>query len=140
MKVFIDTGAFCSIADKRDQWHQRSSDQLRSLVMNKAMFYTSNFILSETYTLIRVRVGYANAIKFMDEFEFSGIKVLHVSQDVEDRAKAIFKKYQDKTFSFVDCTSFALIDASDIDHAFTFDSHFCHYHFKNHVTILPETR
>ena len=137
MKVFIDTGAFCSIVNKKDQWHQESANTLQSLVKDKAIFYTSNFILSETYTLIRLRVGYASAVKFMAEFEFSNIKVFHLSQDIEDRAKMIFKQYKDKTFSFVDCTSFVLIDAHGLDHAFTLDSHFFQYHFKNHVTILP---
>ncbi len=138
MKVFIDTGGFCSIVNKKDQWHQTSSNTLKSLVKNKALFFTSNFILSETYTLIRFRVNYASAIKFMDEFRLSNIKIIRVPQDIEERAKEIFKQYQDKTFSFIDCTSFALIDDRGFDHAFTLDSHFYHYRFKNHVTIVPE--
>lgn len=137
MKVFIDTGAFCAIAHKKDQWHQKSSNILISLVNDKAIFYTSNFVLSETYTLIRLRVEYNSAVKFMNEFEFSNIKLIRVSQGIEDRAKEIFKQYQDKTFSFVDCTSFALIDAHDFGYAFTPDSHFYQYRFKNHVTVLP---
>lgn len=138
MKVFIDTGAFCAIAHKKDQWHQESTNILKSLVNDKAIFYTSNFVLSETYTLIRFRVGYPHAVKFMDEFEPSNIKLLHVSQDIENRAKEIFKQYKDKTFSFVDCTSFAIIDAHNFNYAFTLDSHYSQYHFKSHVTIVPE--
>jgi predicted nucleic acid-binding protein len=48
MKVFIDTGGFCSIVNKKDQWHKTSSDTLKSLVKDKALFFTSNFIPSET--------------------------------------------------------------------------------------------
>lgn len=138
MKVFIDTGAFCSIANKKDKEHQILSNILNSLVTKKAIFYTSNFILSETYTLIRFRVSHKNAVKFMNEFESSNIKALRVSQDIEDRAKEIFKQYKDKTFSFADCTSFSLIDAHGFDHVLTLDSHFYQYHFNNSVTILPE--
>jgi predicted nucleic acid-binding protein len=138
MKVFIDTGGFCSIVNKKDQWYKTSSDTLQSLVKDRALFFTSNFILSETYTLIRFRVNYESAIKFMDEFQLSNIKIIRVSQNIEEKAKMIFKQYQDKTFSFIDCTSFALIDARGFDHAFTLDSHFCHYRFKSHVTIVPE--
>ena len=138
MKVFIDTGAFCSVVNIKDRWHQASSDMLKSLVKDKALFSTPNFVLSETYTLIRFRLGYASAIKFMDEFQLSNIKTIRFSQEIEERAKVIFKQYQDKAFSFIDCTSFALIDARGFDYAFTLDSHFCHYRFKNHVTIVPK--
>ncbi|MEW6379228.1 MAG: hypothetical protein AB1611_06440 [bacterium] len=93
MKVFIDTGAFCAIADKKDQWHQKASNVLKFLVNDEAIFYSSNFVLSETYTLIRFRVSYASAVKFMDEFELSRVKLLRVPQDIEERAKEIFKQY-----------------------------------------------
>ncbi|MEW5803763.1 MAG: PIN domain-containing protein [bacterium] len=112
MKVFVDTGAFCAIAHKKDQWHQESSNILKSLVDNKAIFYTSNFVLSETYTLIRFRLDYRSAIKFMDEFELSSVKLLRVSQGIEDRAKEIFKQYKDKAFSF----SFLILLISQIIH------------------------
>jgi len=137
MKIFFDTGAFCSIINKKDQRHTESCNILKSLIESEALFYTSNFVLSETYTLIRFRVNHLNAVKFMDEFEYSNIKVLRISQHIENIAKEIFKKYKDKTFSFVDCTSFALIETFNLDHVFTFDSHFLQYSFKAHVTLLP---
>ncbi len=118
MKVFIDTGAFYSIANKKDQWHKKTSNALKHLFNNKAMFYTSNFILSETYTLLRFRMDHPRAVKFIDEYQGSGIKNLRVSQIIEMTAMQIFKQYKDKTFSFVDCTSFALIDTHSFDYAF----------------------
>ena len=67
----------------------------------------------------------------------TGIKVLRVSEAIEQTAKAIFVRYDDKDFSFVDCTSFALIDHHRLDHAFAFDGHFRQYRFKRTVLILP---
>ena len=46
----------------------------------------------------------------MKRFDQTGIKVLRVTDAIEHTAKAIFTRYDDKEFSFVDCTSFALID------------------------------
>jgi len=36
----------------------------------------------------------------------------------------IFKQYQDKDFSFVDCMSFAIMNQQNLSQAFTFDQHF----------------
>ena len=46
-------------------------------------------------------------------------------------------RYNDKDFSFVDCTSFALIDHHRLDYAFAFDGHFRQYRFKRTVIVLP---
>lgn len=73
----------------------------------------------------------------MKNFDRAGFKVLQVSEAIERTAKAIFMKYDDKDFSFVDCTSFALIDHHELDHAFAFDIHFRQYRFKKTVKILP---
>ena len=47
-----------------------------------------------------------------------------LAKAIEQTAKAIFVRYNDKDFSFVDCTSFALIDHHRIDHVLAFDGHF----------------
>ena len=46
-----------------------------------------------------------------------------------DRQKAlqIFRDYSDHLFSFVDCTSFAVMERLGIIQAFAFDSHFDEY-------------
>ncbi|MBM4298289.1 MAG: type II toxin-antitoxin system VapC family toxin [Deltaproteobacteria bacterium] len=63
-----------------------------------------------------------------------------MTEAIEQFAKAIFIRHDDKEFSFVDCTSFALIDQHRLDNAFTFDGHFRQYRFKRHVIVLDEKR
>jgi predicted nucleic acid-binding protein len=39
----------------------------------------------------------------------------------------MFRQYEDKGFSFTDCTSFALMERLDINTVFAFDDHFVQY-------------
>ena len=81
--------------------------------------------MDESVTLIRCKVSHKAAVIFGESLLFSDIvTILDVSQ--EDRLKAweLFKKYEDKSFSFTDCTSFVLMKNSDLRRAFTFDEHF----------------
>jgi predicted nucleic acid-binding protein len=137
LKVFLDTGAFLALADEDDRYHIAAKSTYTELLQSKAQLLTSNFVLSETYTLIRSRVGHRAAVEFMKRLEQTGIKVLRVSEAIEQTAKAIFVRHDDKDFSFVDCTSFALIDHHRLDHAFAFDGHFRQYRFKRNVVVLP---
>ena len=43
------------------------------------------------------------------------------------KALQVFRDYSDHLFSFVDCTSFAVMERLGINHAFAFDSHFDEY-------------
>ncbi len=138
MKVFIDAGAFLALADKDDDYHTTAQPIYSELLLLKAQLLTSNFILSETYTVIRTRVSHRAAVEFIKSFGRTGIKVLRVGEAIEDMAKAIFVRYDDKDFSFVDCTSFALIDHHRLDRAFAFDVHFRQYRFKRTVLVLPQ--
>ena len=126
-----------ALADEDDRYHSVATPVYTELVQTKAQLFTSNFILSETYTLIRFKVGHQAAIEFMKPLDQTGIKILRVSEAIEQTAKAIFRRYDDKDFSFVDCTSFALIDHHRLDYAFAFDAHFRQYRFKRNVIVLP---
>jgi predicted nucleic acid-binding protein len=140
LKVFLDTGAFLALADEDDDYHSVAKSIHAGLLGAHAKLLTSNFVLTETYTLIRFKVGHNAAVDFMKRFDQTGIKTLRVTEGIEHAAKAIFMRYDDKDFSFVDCTSFALTDHHRLDHVFAFDSHFRQYRFKRHVIVLHRER
>ena len=137
MKVFLDTGAFLALVDEDDEYHGVAESTYSDLLLLKPQLVTSNFVLSETYTLIRFKVSHRAAVGFMKRFDQTGVKVLPVGEVIEQRAKSIFTRYDDKEFSFVDCTSFALIDHHGLDRAFAFDADFRRYRFRRNVVILP---
>jgi hypothetical protein len=131
-------GLFLTLADEDDDRHAAATPVYARLLQTRAQLFTSNFVLSETYTLIRSKVSHQAAVEFMKRLDHTGIRALRVSEAIEQIAKAIFVRYTDKDFSFVDCTSFALIDQHGLDHAFAFDSHFRQYRFKRNVVVLPQ--
>jgi len=124
--VFVDTSAFFAIVDKDDCNHEAASEVITRLVNEAAELYTSNFVLSETYTLLRNNVGHSKTVSFINKAR-SSLKIIHVTEDIEEKAIKIFIKYADKNFSFVDCTSFVVIRDLKLEKAFTFDKHFKQY-------------
>lgn len=127
MKLFVDTSAWLALNDKNDQYH--SNSLVKSLEIKKKRFelVTSEYILDESITIIRYRVSHRAAVIFGDSlFNSNIVKIINVSNEDRLNAWELFKKYEDKEFSFTDCTSFILIENCGIQQAFTFDMHFKH--------------
>lgn len=55
--------------------------------------------------------------------------LVRVTPADEQRALAILDQYDDKNFSYTDCTSFAVMDRLGIGTAFAFDGNFPQYGF-----------
>jgi len=131
MRLFIDTSAFMALEDESDREHQRAVSYREEIRRNKTPFralYTSNYVLDEVLTLLRLKLGHRAAVSFGDDLKSSKVvRVLPVTTEIEERAWQIFKKCGDKDFSFTDCTSFALMEKEAISTAFTFDDHFRQY-------------
>ena len=136
MKLFFDTGAFCALSVPEDRHNADAKLILRRELARNPRQFTSNYVLDETYTLIRTRRGHAPAVNFLNGFKHLGISVLRVTEEIEDEALTLFKKLDFPRLSFTDCTSFALINAHRIDHVFSFDDHFRFFRFSRPVIIL----
>lgn len=63
-KVFIDTSAWKALYDKDDPFHKLAKRTLAEFKRKGNLTYTSNFVVDETLTLLRIRVDYASAIDF----------------------------------------------------------------------------
>ncbi len=136
MKVFIDTSAFCAFAIPKDQNNSNAKAIHTKLQEQKAIIYTSDYVLDESYTLLKMRGSHTTSVKFMDEIGRSHINILRINGDIETTAKAIFRKFEDKRLSFTDCTSFVLIDRFAIEAVFAFDEHFRYHPYPHSVKIF----
>ena len=120
--IFVDTGAWYALVDSDDADHTTAA---AFLAANTIPLITTNFVLSETVTLIRYRIGHEAARSFGQKLkESSFVRVVSGYATDEERAWEIFSKYRDQDFSFVDCTSFAVMERMKLSAAFAFDRHF----------------
>ncbi|MBI5205626.1 MAG: PIN domain-containing protein [Nitrospirae bacterium] len=127
-RLFVDTGAWYAVVDKKDPDHSRAEHFLRN---NKIPILTTNFVFDETVTLLRSRLGWSVAKDFGERLKKSGfVSIIAVKYEDEEKAWEIFLKYKDKDFSYTDCASFAVMERLKIDIAFTFDRHFQAMGFK----------
>lgn len=124
-RVFVDTGAWFAIQVIDDAHHAAASRALPLVLERCQSLVTSNLIVGETYTLLRLTKGYREARRFLDGLAHSGrLERPFVTEPLERHAYELLHRYADHPFSFVDATSFALMRQQRIQHAFAFDTHF----------------
>ena len=91
----------------------------------RAQLTTSSFVFAETYTALLVRVGRGEAIEWGRRFRAgSAFELLRVHEPLEEAAWSLLELHDDKMWSYVDATSFALMEQEGISEAFAFDRHF----------------
>lgn len=124
-QVFVDTGAWFALQVADDAHHVQAQEALTALLHQGTSLVTSNLVIGETYTLLRLTRGYREARAFLDIIARSSrLERLRITEEIETRAYEVLERYADHAFSFVDATSFALMRASRMRYAFAFDSHF----------------
>lgn len=123
--LFADTQGWVALTNKRDEYHVQAVKVKRRCLEQERKFVTTNFVLDETYTLLKARMGYKSAIEFGEMIrQANTIDIVHISEEVEDEAWQLFRRYSDKGFSFTDCTSFVIMQRNGLSEAFTNDHHF----------------
>jgi len=126
--VFVDTSAHFALANEKDIDHQSAKTCLKQLTDESAILIISNFIIAETYTLMLRKIGRNKSVQYINNLKETA-EIVRISEDDEKKAWEIILKYNDKDFSYVDATSFALMERLGLVEAFAFDEHFDQYGF-----------
>lgn len=86
---------------------------------------TTNHVIGETWTFLRRRAGHRSAVAFLDLFETSPrANTVMVDAGSEQQAWRWLREHDEREYSFVDATSFAMMRALRIDDALAFDGDF----------------
>ena len=126
-KLFIDTSAFFAIINARDLNHDIALKFFKNDINNFKVF-SSDFVISETLTLIRRKMGSLIAFSWGEKIIQSNfIKILYSGENIFLDSWQTFIKYEDQDFSFIDCTSFLHMKENKIRCCFCFDTHFSIY-------------
>lgn len=125
MKLFTDTGAWLAAFDQGDAFHNAARSALTSLQGQHVTLLTSDYILDETITAILSRASHRAAVRFGDWIQGERrVRIVKVDADLWQAAWQLFKRYDDKAFSFTDCASFVIMQRQGLVDVFGFDHHF----------------
>ncbi len=111
------------MAIPRDSRHRAATQLVTDHA--EAPLVTSNHVRGETWTLLRRRAGHQVAVAFLDRLAGSPrVEVISIADELEVEALAWLRRHDEREYSFVDATSFALMRRLGIRDAFAFDGDF----------------
>lgn len=125
IRALVDTGAIFALIAKTDPHHGEAVDFLKRWVKRRGVFLITDLVFVESMTLIKSRMGPAVAIR-----AGSGIRAnpllawISLTPELEQETWSVFRKYEDKEWSYTDCELLVLSGNLNIPNIFSFDSHF----------------
>lgn len=135
--VFVDTGGWMACADRADPAHWACAAARDSTLEAGRILITTDFVVDETLTLIRFRLGLAAADAWWQQIDGSArLRWERIESDRFERARNLFFQYQDKDLSFTDCTSVAVMRELKLKTVIATDGHFQQVGFE----VLPSAR
>src|SRR5215211_6607057 len=120
--IFVDTGAWYASLVPTDPDH---ASAMTWLAENDSPLLTTDYVVDETLTLLRVRGERKRALLLGERFFSDGLAEIHkiTAADLLLAWEA-FQQFDDKGWSFTDCTSKVVMEQLGVTMAFAFDHHF----------------
>ena len=123
--LFVDTGGWLALADARDPVHEAACAARDRWLEAGGILVSTDFVLDETLTLIRARLGLASARRWWEQVDSSTrVRWEWIDPPRARKALGLFFRWRDKPFSFTDCTSFGVMRELGLPRALTTDRHF----------------
>lgn len=119
---FVDTSFWIGLRFARDHRH---ADARALWQAGTGALMTSNDVIGETWTFLRRKAGHKPAMQFTDAIEqLSSLTIRHVDEDLEADAWRWLRRHDERAYSFVDATSFAIMRRLRLREALAFDGDF----------------
>ncbi len=120
--IFVDSSFWIAFYNERDG---RQPEALALLRQTREELVTTNQVRGETWTFLRRRAGHSDAVRFLDHLDRSAqVRVVFVTERQEGDASRWLRRHDERPYSFVDATSFAVMRALHIKDALAFDEDF----------------
>lgn len=132
--LFVDTAGWMACADGADPAH-RSACAARDAALEQGnTLVTTDYVVDETLTLIRKRLGLDAAEAWWEQVEGSSrLRWEWIGVTRAEKARRVFFRHRDKAYSFTDCTSLVVMQELRLKLALTTDAHFRQMGFQ----VLP---
>ncbi len=125
-RILADTSFIYALLDRSDNNFTQAVASLRTLAEKRWEPFLTNFVVAEVYALILSRLGMDVAFSWLEK---SIWPVERVGAEDEVAAREILKRYKDKSVSYVDACSFAVLNRLGCRRVLSFDAHFRQYGF-----------
>jgi predicted nucleic acid-binding protein len=123
--LFVDTAGWMCLADASDPAHLPAREVRDAWLRGRGLLVSTDYVLDETLTLLRVRLGLDAAGRWWEQVESSNrLRWELIDLNRAEKARAWFFRWRDKDFSFTDCTSFVVMKELRLRKALTTDRHF----------------
>lgn len=131
--LFVDTAGWMMLADRADPQYASACALQDRWLSGGGILVSSDYVIDETLTLIRTRLGLQAAEAWWEHVEASPrVRWEWVDPARAERARNWFFRWKDKAFSLTDCTSFVIMKERRIRAALTSDRHFVQAGFQTY--------
>jgi predicted nucleic acid-binding protein len=121
--IFVDSSFWIAARLRRDTRHNDAGALLERYQAEPLV--TSNHVAGETWTFLRRRDSHRGAVAFLTMIERTPrLRVVFVSEQLEQQAIRWLRRHDERPYSFVDGTSFALMKTLRVRNALAFDGDF----------------
>jgi predicted nucleic acid-binding protein len=118
-------------ADSSDPHHGAARQARDAWLSAGGIIVTTDYIVDETLTLIRVRLGLRAARTWWEQVGMSRrVRFERIEPHRAEAALEVFFAYENKDFSLTDCTSFVVMKELKLKQALTTDNHFVQMGFQ----------
>lgn len=119
---FVDTSFWVAQQFRRDTHHGAAR---RLWEDRSGGLLTTNQVIGETWTFLRRRLGHPEARTFVERAQRSPrLLIIHVDEATEADAWAWLRRHDERAYSFVDASSFAVMRRRRVSEALAFDGDF----------------
>lgn len=123
--IFVDTAGWMAMADGANSSHAQCVAERDAWLRAGGVLVSTDYVLDETLTLIRMRLGLTAARSWWELVDSSTrVRWEWIDASRAERAHSWFFRWKEQAFSFTDCTSFAVMKELRIGVALTSDRRF----------------
>jgi predicted nucleic acid-binding protein len=120
--IFLDSSAIVALVDRDDASHGAAVEAYRNLVQSGFRLFTTNYVIAETFDLLRTGVGPLVARQFLRD---SKLAVYHADEQDERRARRlVLDAPSSSNLTLVDAVSLVVMERLGVADAFAVDPTF----------------
>ena len=129
-RIFCDTSFLFALRNVRDEHHEQARRVLEERLVEiypAVHFVITDYIFDETVTILSRKAGKTVALETVRYLYGPDFKLEFIGEKLFMEALTVFTQYQDKRWSFTDCTSYVWIKHSSPDYVLATDQNFSEF-------------